>query len=120
MTDATNERVLLLAILFSAIEDVATVTHTSTRLKKDAVIWVDDWAEPDYKIPFTFPWVCSELDLDAHSMRERILYNQEFKKYFDGIRSRHISSFVRNLFRDLHCPGDTYTISLRQRRRGSA
>lgn len=113
MSDASAEKLLLLAILLTAIEDVATLNHKSSNLQKDAVLWVDCWDNHDHKYPYTFPWVCIELDLDPYSMRERIIESREFDKFFKTIRARNISNFVRSIFQDTYGSTESLTVELR-------
>lgn len=120
MSDASSEKLLLLAILLTAIEDVATLTHGSTRLQKDAVLWADCWDNHDHKYPYTFPWICIELDLDPHSMRERIIERREFDKFFKTIRARNISRFVTSIFAEAYGSSESLTITLRHKPGGAA
>ena len=65
----TPERRLLMAILERALLDYV---GNDSREVEEAEEWIFvDRVEPD-AAPFSFPWLCSELDLDTDSIRGKI------------------------------------------------
>jgi predicted nucleotidyltransferase len=59
------ERRLLVAILDRAGQDLSK----GGDLARKARVWIFDWEAEDLDHSYTFPWVCSELDLDPFGIR---------------------------------------------------
>jgi hypothetical protein len=67
-TDGVPERRLLCSVLATSIADyMGEGVH-----KRSAYRWVRSWKDSDFKRPFTFPWICSELDLCPYTIRDMI------------------------------------------------
>lgn len=69
------ERRLLAAILLRVIWDInnnrsLTVTYCE---RNESIRWTKLWCARDYDRPFTFPWICSHLDLDPKVVRKALI-----------------------------------------------
>lgn len=63
---ALPERACLAAILERALLDACGSCVTKNRqqeLTEKARRWILDWGESDRDNPFTFPWICEQLDV---------------------------------------------------------
>ena len=65
----TPERRLLMAILERALLDYV---GNESREVQEAEEWIFSDAVDFTSKPFSFPWLCSELDLDTDDIREKI------------------------------------------------
>lgn len=78
--DDLPERELLAAILCRAVFDACnrsdrdSLSGNSLTIghKSDARRWILYWSEEDTPRPFTFPWICEQLDLCPRSTKARI------------------------------------------------
>lgn len=92
-----NCRALLIAIIHQAVKDSVgvnfnnwwsngrkrkqlkpeTFKETSDRMnalaRKKALQWITDWAQSDYDVEFTFPWICDCLGVCAESTKNRLV-----------------------------------------------
>lgn len=68
---------LIYAVLERGVLDACGVVFGSEKEQKqrdkdNAKWWLFDWKDGDEKIPFSFPWICIELDLDPAEKRQTI------------------------------------------------
>lgn len=64
------ERNLLAAIMARAICDAFGTAHCERHLVRSARCWL--FAEINLKRPFSFGWVCRELDLNPNELQDKL------------------------------------------------
>lgn len=80
-SDISGERSLLCSVLVRAISDFVASKGEDRRTARR---WLRAWKEIDFKRPFSFPWVCTELDLDPYALRNLLLNELEVTPVFQG------------------------------------
>ena len=93
------ERALLTAVLSSALLDYFSPENTldvvhSKRAKLEAASWLFDEAHEEG--PFSFAWVCEELDICPQGLRERLIgLSREMRDRKGGnpLRERRVLNF---------------------------
>jgi hypothetical protein len=88
------ERNLLVAVLERAIKDAARMFDIRTSNPKASTNNARAWIESDEEEEFTYLWICSELGLDAESLRDGIAmlivsFKQSGDKHLFSHRKRH-------------------------------
>lgn len=97
-----SERLLLVAVLVRAVEDITLSYRMVSDEQRTALWWVKNWKERHFKIPFSFPWVCEHLDLDPYEMRKNILGSTKLcvpiKKYKNSYSTKLAREIVNQKF----------------------
>lgn len=77
------ELTLIGAVLIRAVSDCLGASPTTRDEKRKSLNWVTTWEIGDRKEPFTFPWVCEQLELCPNEIRKTILSLQEQKSDYE-------------------------------------
>lgn len=74
------ELLLISSILTRAISDATTAFIISRKDRRAARVWICNWGSVDKAEPFSFPWVCIQLNLDPFQVRKTVLKFKNSKK----------------------------------------
>lgn len=81
----TPEKTLLLAMLDRAIRDA--INSFERFNQREAMKWINNRRYLIKKEPFSFEWVCDQLDIDPRTVRKQIIDFQSGKEYLPAAQN---------------------------------
>lgn len=100
-SDILEEKRLLCAVLERAILDLFSEEKIKKQIRREALVWIRARANIENPPPWSFSWVCLELDLCPFTLRRTVLSIAKSKRLIKTTHKGNITAMERVLT-DLH------------------